>query len=84
MCLWNKTILEELSLSGMISKTYDYPKTYKKTGSYRKKRIIIRARLEFDYHLTHSKVTEDKDYIKRAGCGTVAFIHSSRPTRLFS
>ena len=48
----------------MISKTYNYHKTYKNTGSYRKKRIANRARLEFDYHLTRSKVTEDPDYIK--------------------
>ena len=48
----------------MISKTYNYHKTYKNTGSYRKKRIANRARLEYDYHLTRSKVTEDPDYIK--------------------
>ena len=47
-----------------ISKTYNYHKTYKNTGSYRKKRISNRARLEFDYHLTLSKVTEDPDCIK--------------------
>ena len=48
----------------MISNAYNYHKTYNNTGSYRKKRITNRARLEFDYHLIRSKVTEESDYIK--------------------
>ena len=50
-----------------ISKEYEYHKTYKCTGAYKKKRIATRARLEYEHHQHRLKVPVDQDYIKGQG-----------------
>lgn len=47
-----------------ISKAYSYHKAYKTKGTYKKKRIANRARLEFEHHQLRSKVSFEPDYIK--------------------